>query len=169
MSDTDDQCSFFWQNGVITDLNAPRGTGKQSCAGSINNLGHAAGFFGDRSVKHACLWQYNQIIDLGTLGGTYGAARAINDHDQVVGCSSTADGVAHAFLYDNGGMIDLNTWLPPASGWVLTGANDINNSGWIVGQGTLNGQTHAFLLTPEPASLALLAGGFALIIRRSRR
>lgn len=32
------------------------------------------------------------------------------------------------------------------SGWTLTEANDINNLGQIVGNGTFNGQQHAFEL-----------------------
>ena len=46
-------------------------------------------------------------------------------------------------------MVDLNTRIPSDSGWVLQSAADINGSGHIVGAGTHNGQTRAFLLTPS--------------------
>jgi probable HAF family extracellular repeat protein len=39
--------------------------------------------------------------------------------------------------------------IPPGSGWVLIGAEDINDDGRIVGYGTKNGETRAFLLTPN--------------------
>ena len=44
-------------------------------------------------------------------------------------------------------MADLNTRLPPGSGWVLESANAINVVGEIAGVGTINGERHAFLLT----------------------
>jgi probable HAF family extracellular repeat protein len=46
-------------------------------------------------------------------------------------------------------MLDLNNLIPANSGWLLQIANAINDQGQIVGQGTLNGQTEAFLLTPQ--------------------
>jgi MYXO-CTERM domain-containing protein len=56
---------------------------------------------------------------------------------------------------------------------VLTTAVDINDLGSIVGIGTHNGQTAAFLLTPvpEPSSMALAAlaaGALCLRLRRRR-
>jgi hypothetical protein len=68
-------------------------------------------------------------------------------------------------------MVDLNSLISPTSGWVLEQANAINDNGQIVGFGTIDGETHGFLLTPvpEPGSLSLLAvGGVALLRRRSR-
>jgi hypothetical protein len=45
-------------------------------------------------------------------------------------------------------MQDLNNLIPANSGWVLTGAADINDAGQIVGIGFKDGQSKAFLLTP---------------------
>ena len=39
-----------------------------------------------------------QMKDLGTLGGTYSIAFAINDAGQVTGLAGTADGGNHAFI-----------------------------------------------------------------------
>jgi hypothetical protein len=68
-----------------------------------------------------------------------------------------------------GNNIDLNTLIDPASGWILLEAYDINysNSGWIVGT-RINpqGETHAFLLVPEPATFALLGMGVLLLRRK---
>jgi probable HAF family extracellular repeat protein len=46
-------------------------------------------------------------------------------------------------------MLDLNNLIPANSGWFLQAANAINDKGQIVGEGTLNGQIEAFLLTPQ--------------------
>jgi len=107
------------------------------------------------------------MIDLGTLGGNSSYVRAINDYGQVIGDSNTADGQGRAFFWDKtSGISDLNN-LVSAPDWILYEASDINNAGQIVGRGVYNGQTRAFLLTPntsksvpEPSSaLAFLALG----------
>ena len=47
--------------------------------------------------------------DLGTLGGLGSRALAINGSGQIVGTSVTASGQTHAFLWQEGAMIDLGT------------------------------------------------------------
>ena len=74
----------------------------------------------------------------------------MNDAGQVVGQADT-----RAFLWQGDRLIDLNTHLPPQSGWSLYGANAINNRGQIVGWGTYSGPTRAFLMTPTLPSLPL--------------
>jgi probable HAF family extracellular repeat protein len=109
-------------------------------------------------------------IDLGTLGGTRSYALSINDIGQIVGHSATASGKHHATLFDPSGLgnnIDLNSLIAVDSGWELMTARYINNNGWIVGQGiNPNGESHAFLLVPEPTTLLLLSLGGAALIRR---
>jgi len=90
------------------------------------------------------------MTDLGTLGGSFSQANAINDAGQMVGFSRTAgDADTHAVLWtpDNG-MLDLNNLIPSKSGWDLQGANAISSNGSIVGAGLHNGHGHAFLLVP---------------------
>jgi probable HAF family extracellular repeat protein len=88
--------------------------------------------------------------NLGSLGGYASEARAINNSGTVVGWSYLADNyTTHAFAWTaSGGLQDLNNLIPANSGWVLMYANGINASGQIVGTGTINTLTHAFLLTP---------------------
>jgi probable HAF family extracellular repeat protein len=57
--------------------------------------------------------------------------------------------VYHAFVYSNGKMRDLNKLIPANSGWVLSTAYSINDARQIVGYGTLNKQSRAFLLAPQ--------------------
>ena len=59
--------------------------------------------------------QYN-VIDLGTLGGTFSIAYGINDRGEVDGFSTIpGDGSTHAFVLKSGVMIDLGTLGGPNS------------------------------------------------------
>ena len=71
-----------------------------------------------------------EIIDLGTLGGTGSAARAVNDYGQVVGWALDADNKQRAFLWENGVMADVGS-LP---GYPEAEAYDINNRSCITGR-----------------------------------
>jgi uncharacterized protein (TIGR03437 family) len=53
-----------------------------------------------------------------------------------------------AFLYASGKVYDLDTLVVNGTGWTLTNATAVNDAGQIVGAGFINGQEHAFLLTP---------------------
>jgi probable HAF family extracellular repeat protein len=91
------------------------------------------------------LWTANGIQDLETLpGSSISAANGINNNGQVVGESGDA------FIWSQAaGMQDLNRLIPADSGWTLTWAFAINDKGQITGQGEINGETHAYLLSPE--------------------
>ncbi len=73
---------------------------------------------------------------------------AINDVDWIVGTESGT--TSHAFLWSNGTIIDLNTRLTAScAAWTLNSATGINDAGYIVGLGTLNGKTHGYMLVPS--------------------
>jgi probable HAF family extracellular repeat protein len=128
--------------------------GSFSGANGINDLGQVvggSGITGDMTAEHAFFYSAGHMLDLGTLGGSISYATGINNLGQVVGSSSLITGFkppVYAFLYSDGKMANLNSLLCPNSGWTLSAAVSINDAGQIVGDGTLNGQAHAFLLTP---------------------
>jgi len=115
---------------------------------SINNLGQVVATV-ISPVPQAFLTAPNRPINpatdnLGSLAVSASEthAKGINNFGQVVGSSSiatTANGDTHAFLYDEGQMLDLNNLIPTGSNFVLRTANAINNKGQIVGSGSING------------------------------
>lgn len=129
--------------------------GTTSNANWINSSGVIAGYSdstGSGGNIIAVAWDPSgHIHNLGTLpGGTSSSGNGINDSNQIVGFSSTATSTSDAMIWtQQGGMKDLNSLIPPNSGWVLILANSINNNGLITGYGTINGANHAFLLTPQ--------------------
>jgi probable HAF family extracellular repeat protein len=78
---------------------------------------------------------------LGTLGGTWSHAYAVNNLDQIVGCSETAGNASRqAFLYQQGAMSVL-----PSPGDGNACAYGINKQGDVVGMATVSGQGMGFL------------------------
>jgi probable HAF family extracellular repeat protein len=128
-------------------------------------------------ITHAFLYSGGALQDLGALGsGYYSQGYGVNKFGQVVGISSTnSNGSYTAFLYSSStGMVDLNTLISPTSGWVLGDAQAISDTGYITGYGTIDGQEHAYLLTPAPepsqfAALGIGALGLAGLMLRARR
>jgi probable HAF family extracellular repeat protein len=96
--------------------------------------------------------------DLGTLGGPSSQAYGINNGGHIVGTADDAQGVGRAFIYRRGSMADLNSFLPPGSGWFLSAAYSINDAGQIAGVGQIKGQSHGFLMTPNFLDIAFYPG-----------
>lgn len=160
--DDADQRGFLYQDGAMILLGTAPGA-SSSRLNDVNATGHAIGGPGVRGM-HSVL-QYGRafifdtstgsITDLGTLSGYQNSnALAINNQGQAVGIAwlpaDESDVIRRAVLFDTrtGDVVDLNLAIPQGSGWWLADAYDINDNGQIVGRGYLNGESHAFLLTP---------------------
>lgn len=159
--------AFLYKDGVLTNLGVLDGS-SNSQATDINDEGQVVGSSQDADfTNRASLWENGAVREIGGLPGASSSyAASINNSGQVVGSSEipsvheepppdeeiillSHESKRHAFVWKNGQTRDLNDLIDPASGWSLESASDINDKGQIVGTGTISGQSHAFLLTPN--------------------
>jgi len=121
--------------------------GNSASGNAINDLGVVAGgSSSSTSSTDPVVWISGSVEDLGVLPNQgWGSAFGINNHRQVIGWSGFL-----AFIWSpERGMQNLNDLIPANSGWQLQLPTGINDAGQITGQGIINGQMHAFLLTPR--------------------
>lgn len=117
-----------------------------------NAQGDVAGQICDAVTCYAVLWRERgghwEKTNLSTAA-QFAFGVSINASEQVVGNLLLTNGTA-GFLAEGGGSaVDLNTLIPPGSGLQITEADEINDRGEIVGDGTdANGNNHAILLIP---------------------
>jgi probable HAF family extracellular repeat protein len=155
-TDSPDRHAALFSNGSLKDL----GTLKKqtfSRANSINGFNQVVGFSGptlDSPKSRAFFWSASTgMVDLGTLGGAYAQAFAINDSGSITGNSQLRSSAAttetvHAFLSPSPvgasviGMRDLGTL-----GGTFSYGMAINAKNHVVGYSTVNkvdSRVHAF-------------------------
>lgn len=178
--------AFLYNNGIITNLGILPPSDNYSSAQNINDLGQVVGSSGLTGVNDSRAFLYSSSTGLENLGrlhptDLFSAALGINNLGQVVGYSGSdnnsfggQDNGLRAFLYSDNTLYDLNDLIAPGSnaGFTLTAASAININGQIVGRGAVNGELHAFLLTPissvsvaEPTSgVPILSFGAVVIL-----
>ena len=138
---------FFWSHGALQDLGTVSGGNPLR----LNNRGQVVG---NDYPSGAFIWAGGVRTDLGHLpGGDISQAWAINNRGQVVGTSNVAPNEIgkphqfHAFVWENGQMLDLGTFAPPPGERpVQSLATAINEQGDVVGWAEVHSEVpHAVL------------------------
>lgn len=140
--------AFLWHEGQMQDL----GTlgGPDAWATFVNEPGQIAGYSYTNSIPNQTtgiptvnpfIWTKDAgMIDLGSLGGTFGLPVGLNNRGQAIGISNLAgDGNADPFLWDGRELIDMFT---AGIGGNFLFANGINDVGEVIGAATF--QNHPF-------------------------
>lgn len=129
-----------------------------SVATAVNNVGQVVGYGFNKVAgrgminRRAFVWTRGQIQELGVLkqgNDAHSLATDLNDGGQIVGNSLVEPGKLHAFLWQQGVLLDLNKLVKRSPQWELISAQSINNSGHIACNAILHGRVHAVLLMPD--------------------
>jgi probable HAF family extracellular repeat protein len=151
---------FLYSNGQMTTLPVPAGSsGVSAFAISDNGVIVGAVYFSSGAPAHAARFSNGVWTDLGAIPGAGSStAKAINIAGQIVGTAIFAQTQYHPpkpgkhvpFISTASGLVDLNTLIPSGTGFVLTDAVGINDSGQILcDANNASGDEHAVLLTPK--------------------
>jgi probable HAF family extracellular repeat protein len=151
----------IYQNGQVFDIGKALGlfgVQTQTVAMGIDRAGDVlfSVFNGNNNTNTYMIYKADGSTQTLTGGGP---PSGMNNLGQVVGNNS----FGYGFLFSNGSYVSLGSLLPPntVSLWQFLDPSAINDEGEIVGTGQINGQVHAFLMTPnatpEPSTLVLLA------------
>ena len=119
------------------------------------------------STGRTYLWDNNEIIDIGGLGGDETWGWGINNDGFIVGKATTVIGTYHAFVWDGEETIDLGTL-----GGYSSSAYSINKYGVIAGHAQdENGRWQAVTWTPvpEPTTIAGIVSFIPLYLVVSRK
>jgi uncharacterized membrane protein len=123
--------------GAATELEPPFAGAESSTAVAINDAGMVVGrvnyFEGWSSVRWDAAGIATELRDLGSWGGALVAD--INNAGIAVGSGYDEPHPRAAYWGLDGAAVDLNTRIDPASGWTLTDARFISDTGWITGLG----------------------------------
>src|SRR5579871_1124155 len=161
--------AFVDTGGAITDIgNIGGGLRTNTEAYSINNLGQVTGYStAADGTMHAFLYSGGVMSDLGTFAPYYTRGLSINNSGQILGTIETyVGGPVGLFVYTNGTMYNFDDLLDSSgAGWSGWDASQINDSGYIVGYATINGNTDPFLAQPFfvdlPASYSIYRGVYS--------
>jgi len=149
---TTQQRAFALYGGELHDLGT-LGSGNDAAAYFVNAGGQVAGISYTNATPNSTtglptqdpfFWSRSTgMVDVGSLGGTWGIIYGFNQRGQVTGQSNLAgDQIYHPFLWDRGVLTDLGT-LGGDSAY----ANWLNDAGDVVGASDLAGNQvgHGFL------------------------
>lgn len=148
--------AILWSGGAPKDLNVFHGS-KNAQAIAISNSGSVAGLADTYTGSLASpdkahisfLWKAGISTELRPLAaGQMATVEGINTAGVCVGVSAQYVEL-HAVAWSGEDAVDLQSRIPPGSGWSLQSAASINDAGEIVGVGMHNGMLSGFLLTPQ--------------------
>lgn len=129
--------AMYWRVGEELVLGS---AGVRLAAPHINASGAVAFSAGTPdALEHPFTWRAGVARDLGTLGGNYAYAQAINDRGDVIGGSAIDADHAGAFIWSEGKMRSL---APPGA---FIAPQDLNERRQVVGATTTSAGDRPFL------------------------
>jgi probable HAF family extracellular repeat protein len=139
--------AFISSGGQVTDLGTlPGYSDSQANAANASGVVVGGSFTPTGSGALGFVYANSQMSSIGTLGGSYSFANAVNNSGQITGSSTTFSGTTAAFLYQNGTMINLGTLGGNQSiGYAINAQGQVAGSSILAGSTPSNFVEHAFL------------------------
>jgi probable HAF family extracellular repeat protein len=142
--------AFVWDSGTLNNIGDLPGGAVNGLGNGINETGNVAGFSSGSAGSRGFFWDSatETMTALDPIsGGTISVGLDINNSDQVAGWSFNASREQEAVVWDGPGT------TPRELGDLSGGANrsvayGINDKGEVVGEGSVDGGTHAFFWDP---------------------
>lgn len=163
--------AFIWQAGSLAEIAPTSFVTSDTFAYDINDLGTAVGSV--NSLQPA-KFSNGSIQLLQTPSGSDAcSAQTVTNDGFIAGFYRRTTGGFRAAYWDSQGnfhnLAELH--ITGENEWVFECVTDVNESGWIVGFGTHNGETRSFLLRPIPAphSFAVFSLLLSRFVHRRRR
>ena len=164
-SQTANTFGFFKPNTASAETALRLSGDSRALARRVNDLQEVVGESSNSSENTLRAFYYNHKLTTfpklfalplpqGFPVGAKSSAYDISEKSKIVGFAEQSAGISRAILWEKNAngvftATDLNSLLPDKSGWTLTQAVGINTNGDIVGLGSFNGETHAYLLTTK--------------------
>ncbi|WP_158567944.1 MULTISPECIES: DUF3466 family protein [unclassified Duganella] len=179
------QHGFVTSGGKMVDLGGIAGANSDQAI-DINDAGLIIGNadFGWSHNSYAYVHANGTSTLIETPNGFQSKSSALNNYGQIVGRMWDRSR-SYGFMYVNGQVIDLNTFIDPAQGWSVEAALDINDRGQILTRACKNqGRSCTEMIlspdilqsiptpqVPEPATYAMMLTGLGMLAwsRRSKR
>lgn len=162
--------SAIYRQGRLADL--PMREGSALLEGALNDAGWVSGYGRTSDDRlHAWLYDGRAISDLTPLAAN-AFAYDVNNLGQVVG---TMDN--RAFLWDDGQLVDLNSFVDPAADLLPISASDINDRGQILAFSCDRAGVFYYITVlldavppvPEPPAFLMLLPALAMVgLHRAR-
>lgn len=136
------------------------GGGELGEAFAINDAGIAVGLLDGKAFTFSTKSLHLDFLEApevsGGVGGAGFAALDINRAGEIVGYTNDITATPHATVWENGQPLLLDDLVPASAGLTLSYAKAINDKGQIIaiGQSTKIPQPHAYLLSPNLASVS---------------
>jgi len=139
--------AFLWTEANGFQLIGP--AGRYSSAVAINDRGHVV----IQAFPDVYLYDGSRLKRLNLAPKHPSNPQALSNCEVIVGSYGPYSDANRAFAWSPAtGFIDLNSLIPPGTGWRLKSAVAISQSGAIVGKGEQQGEDGGFLLLPAAAA-----------------